>query len=69
MPMSIPGGSEPGYLAFAIVDDLMDLLILKGAITTAERSTLLKAVATRLNQEGTMLGQRCSQFIANQIKP
>ena len=69
MSMDIPGGSEPGYLAFALVDDLIDLLIQKGVLTNADRSVMLRACATRLSQNGNPMGQRCAQFITERVKP
>lgn len=69
MSLPIPGGSEPGYLAFVIVDNLMDLLVKKGTISAGERAALLNAVIQRCEKEGGLLGQRCGEFLRNGILP
>jgi hypothetical protein len=67
MPSPIPGGNEPGYLAFAILDGLLNLLVTKGTITADDRSGMLKSFAARLSQDANFLGQRSAEFITKSM--
>ena len=69
MPSPIPGGNEPGYLAFAIVDSLVDLLVAKGVVTSTNRSDMLKSIVARLSQDTNFLGQRAAEFITKTMLP
>lgn len=60
-----PGGSEPGYLGFAIADALLDLLIAKGTITRSDAKEMLTALSNKLGKNGTLLGERCVQLITD----
>jgi hypothetical protein len=64
---SIPGGAEPGYLGFAIVDALIDLLIEKSVIAPSDATKMLASVAVRLGKERTSLGDLGSKFITNGV--
>jgi hypothetical protein len=67
MPKPIPGGSEAGYLGYAVADALIDLLIAKKVISAAEVDSMYRALSQRLAANGEMLGQRSAEFIAGPI--
>jgi hypothetical protein len=66
MPKTL-GGDEPGYLGFAMVDDLLSVLVSKEVITTRDVDSMLAALTKRLDQEGTVLGKRCAEFLADRM--
>lgn len=69
MATAIPGNeNETAYLAFALVDELIDLLIRKGVVTRPEIAASFEAVAIRLGEANNFDANRASQFFANWIK-
>jgi len=61
-------GSEAAYLAFAIVDELIDFLVRKGSISSDERTQIFGSVAVRLKEGASFDSQRAAKFIADRIK-
>ena len=60
-----PGGSEPGYLGFAIADALIDLLVAKGVITRSDANDMFTALADKLGKSSNLLNQRCAKLITD----
>lgn len=61
------GGDEPGYLGFAMVDGLTDLLVTKGILMQADVSGLLRTLVQKLSHDGTLLGQRCAEYLTDRM--
>lgn len=69
MTAAVPGnGNETAYLAFALIDELIDLLVRKGVVTNAEIADSLGAVVVRLGETSNHDAKRASQFLAGWIK-
>lgn len=69
--MNVPlpnNGEETAYLAFAMIDELVDFLVNTNRITGDDRTALLQSVSVRLSKGGSRASQRASEFIANRMK-
>jgi hypothetical protein len=67
LPMP-PNGDEAAFLAFVMVDELVDLLVGKGAISNADADYFYAEVAERLGKGSGPLSKRASKFIADWIE-
>jgi hypothetical protein len=69
--MNIPtpnNDSEAGYIAFALVDGLIDLLAEKDLIGRRDIGALIDSVVVRLAQGNSIDQNRASRFLANRVK-
>jgi hypothetical protein len=69
--MNIPtpnNDSEAGYIAFALVDGLIDLLAEKDLISRRDIGALIDSVVVRLAQGNSIDQNRASRFLANRVK-
>ena len=68
MPLSLPQNSaEAAYLAFAMTEELLDLLIRRKLLTDADGESVFMAVAKRLEQGGSFDSQRAAKFVADRM--
>jgi hypothetical protein len=68
MTLSVPPNSdEAAFVAFVMVDELVDLLVGKGAISSADASYFYGEVAERLRQGGPA-SKRASKFVSEWIQ-
>ena len=68
MPSSLPQNSaEAAYLAFAMTEELLDLLIRRKLLTDADGESVFMAVAKRLEQGGSFDSQRAAKFVADRM--
>jgi hypothetical protein len=68
MPVSMPQNSaEAAYIAFAMVDELISLLLIRGVIDGSFVDQMFESVAKRLMQENNFDSQRAAKFIANRM--
>jgi hypothetical protein len=68
MTISVPPNSdEAAFVAFVMVDELVDLLVGKGAISNADANYFYGEVAERLRMGGSA-SKRASKFIADWIQ-
>jgi polyhydroxyalkanoate synthesis regulator phasin len=64
MTLSIPPNSDDAaFITFVMVDELVDLLVGKGAISSADAGYFYGEVAERLRQGEGPASKRASQFI------
>jgi hypothetical protein len=68
MTISVPPNSdEAAFVAFVMVDELVDLLVGKGTISNADAGYFYGEVAERLRQGGPA-SKRASQFVSEWIQ-
>ena len=68
MSAALPQNSEEAaYIAFAIVDELIWLLVNRGIIDASAIDLMLETVAVRLSQGSHVGGQRAAKFVANRM--
>jgi hypothetical protein len=66
MNTSMPqNDAEAGYIAFAMVDELITLLIRADRISRADVDLMFEAIFMRLSQENNSTAKRAAKFITN----
>jgi hypothetical protein len=69
MTLSLPPNSDDAtFVTFVMVDELVDLLVGKGAISSADAGYFYVEVAERLRQGEGPASKRASQFISDWIQ-
>jgi hypothetical protein len=69
MTLSVPPNSDDAaFIAFVMVDELVDLLMSKGAISTSDVGYFYGEVAERMRQEEGPASKRASQLISDWIQ-
>jgi hypothetical protein len=59
--------TEAAYIAFAVVDELIRLLVVRGQLDALSVKLLFESVAERLLQENNLGVNRAAQFVANRM--
>jgi hypothetical protein len=68
MPETMPqNATEAAYIAFALVDELFDLLVRRNLLDALSINLLLESVSKRLAQENNFDAKRAAQFIADRM--
>jgi hypothetical protein len=67
MTLSPPNSDEAAFVAFVMVDELVDLLVGKGAISNADAGYFYGEVAERLHQGGPG-SKRAAKFVSEWIQ-
>lgn len=68
MPTTMPGNAEEAaYAAFAIVDELLNLLVTARRLDVTAVNEMLVSVANRLSEENNFGSQRAAQFVADRM--
>lgn len=62
-----PNGPEAAYAAYAIVSELIDLLVTRGIIDAAGVDKMLVSVTKRLADGNNFESNRAAEFIANRV--
>ncbi len=62
-----PGTDEAAFLAFAIVDELINKLIAKGVLTQADTLAMLDSLVDRLGEEPRALAKPGAEFLRKMI--
>jgi hypothetical protein len=60
--------NEAAYLAFAIVDELINFLVRKGSLSNGERAQIFGSVAVQLKEGGSASSKRAAKFITDRVK-
>ena len=63
-----PNAAETAYLAFAIVNELIESLIKKRLISRTDVNVILESAIVSLSQGSSADKQRASKFLANWMK-
>ena len=58
-------GEEAGYTAFALVDELIDVLVVNRILPAALAQQVFKTAAERLSKESNGPSNRAAQFVTN----
>jgi hypothetical protein len=68
MPEIMPQNTtEAAYIAFALVDELIDLLVSRNLLDALSVNSLFETVAERLTQENNLCVNRAAQFVADRV--
>jgi uncharacterized protein YprB with RNaseH-like and TPR domain len=68
MPETMPQNTtEAAYIAFALVDELLDLLVSRNLLDALSVKSLFESVTERLLQENNLGVNRAAQFVANRM--
>jgi hypothetical protein len=68
MPTTMPGnGEEAAYVAFAITEELINLLVTRGLLDAPTIQQMFISVAERLSQESNFSGQRAARFVTDRM--
>ena len=67
MPLPVPSGTESGYVGFALVSALIDVLVKDGKLIPADVEALLRAARKSLDESGDALAKRGADFIADRM--
>jgi hypothetical protein len=68
MTESMPRNSEEAaYTAYAIVDELVGLLVVRGVLDASVVHQMFESVAKRLAQDNNFISQRAAKFIADRM--
>ena len=65
--INIPGTPDAAYLSFAIVDELINVLVGKGVLTTTDRHTLLMTVESRVSEDGRSVAKTAAEVVRQAI--
>jgi hypothetical protein len=69
MTLSVPTNSDDAtFITIVMIDELVDLLVSKGAISSADAGYLYGEIAERLSQGEGPASKRASQFITDWIQ-
>ena len=63
MLTATPRNYEAGFLGFAIVDALLDLLVEKDVLTKTDATVMLMSVADKFSKSARNVDQRCANTI------
>jgi hypothetical protein len=58
---------EAAYIAYAIVDELAGLLVVRGILDASVVHQMFESVAKRLAQENNFISQGAAKFIADRM--
>jgi len=68
MPETMPRNSEDAaYAAYAIVDELIGLLVTRGCLSAGDVKEMLELVAKRLFSENNFASNRAAPFVADRV--
>lgn len=68
MPQTMPGnGEDTAYAAYAIVDELLGLLVKRDCLSASDVKEMLELVAKRLSTESNNASHRAASFVADRV--
>ena len=68
MPTKPPGTDEAAFLAFALVDALVNTLIEKGVLTRSDANGMLRSIIEDLKADSRHLSKPTAKFLGKMIE-